>query len=63
LNIIEKLIIISKKNKKIDISENRNFGDYVYIKDIPTKISWKLDKSEFHNLHRRNLDISIFVKG
>jgi hypothetical protein len=42
------------------LSETKTLGEWVYLKEFPKKLNWKLEKNELNTLHRKSIEISLY---
>ncbi len=42
------------------LTETKTLAEWVYLKEFPKKLNWKLEKNEHSYLHRKSLEISLY---
>lgn len=47
---------------ELTLSDTKKIGEYIYLSEFPKKLNWKLERSELHSLHRKSLEITLFLK-
>ena len=59
-NYVKKFI--KKINFISGLTDTKKIGEYIYITEFPKKLNWKLEKTELNSLHRKSLDITLYLK-